>query len=192
MFRYTPMHSIMHSIVPGSGSGLVVWPVFKTAMEAPPAAPVGSIPTRSRHPRACPHRRRSHPPRVPAACPDPCGAPDRGDRAAVHLLDDPLPGQRVQVPTDRHIGDIQLPGQFVDPDSAASAHLIEDQGTPLLREQILILAQPGPVLRSGRTVPRHPAGTRSSCHVAPTGRFTGQIREIPCGRGPRSGMVVTA
>jgi hypothetical protein len=41
----------MHSIVPGSGSGLVVWPVFKTAMEAPPAAPVGSIPTRSRHPR---------------------------------------------------------------------------------------------------------------------------------------------
>jgi hypothetical protein len=33
----------------GSGSGLVAWPVFKTAMEAPPAAPVGSIPTRSRH-----------------------------------------------------------------------------------------------------------------------------------------------
>jgi hypothetical protein len=27
----------------------VVWPVFKTAMETPPAAPVGSIPTRSRH-----------------------------------------------------------------------------------------------------------------------------------------------
>jgi len=36
----------------GGGSGLVVWPVFKTAMEAPPAAPVGSIPTRSRHPRS--------------------------------------------------------------------------------------------------------------------------------------------
>jgi hypothetical protein len=34
----------------GGGSGLVVWPVFKTAMEAPSAAPVGSIPTRSRHP----------------------------------------------------------------------------------------------------------------------------------------------
>jgi hypothetical protein len=30
----------------------VVWPVFKTAMETPPAAPVGSIPTRSRHRRA--------------------------------------------------------------------------------------------------------------------------------------------
>ena len=29
----------------------MVWPVFKTAMEAPSAAPVGSIPTRSRHPR---------------------------------------------------------------------------------------------------------------------------------------------
>ena len=29
----------------------MVWPVFKTAMEAPPAAPVGSIPTRSRHRR---------------------------------------------------------------------------------------------------------------------------------------------
>ncbi len=28
----------------------MVWPVFKTAMEAPSAAPVGSIPTRSRHP----------------------------------------------------------------------------------------------------------------------------------------------
>jgi hypothetical protein len=33
----------------GSGSGLVVRPVFKTAMETPSAAPVGSIPTRSRH-----------------------------------------------------------------------------------------------------------------------------------------------
>jgi hypothetical protein len=30
----------------------VVWPVFKTAMETPPAAPVGSIPTRSRHARS--------------------------------------------------------------------------------------------------------------------------------------------
>jgi hypothetical protein len=38
----------------GSGSGLVAWPVFKTAMEAPSAAPVGSIPTRSRHPRSTP------------------------------------------------------------------------------------------------------------------------------------------
>jgi hypothetical protein len=27
----------------------VVWPVFKTATETPPVAPVGSIPTRSRH-----------------------------------------------------------------------------------------------------------------------------------------------
>jgi len=32
----------------------VVWPVFKTAMEAPSAAPVGSIPTRSRHPHSTP------------------------------------------------------------------------------------------------------------------------------------------
>jgi hypothetical protein len=40
----------LFNIVDGSGSGLVVWPVFKTAMEAPSAAPVGSIPTRSRHP----------------------------------------------------------------------------------------------------------------------------------------------
>ncbi len=39
----------MAYLTDGSGSGLVVWPVFKTAMEAPPAAPVGSIPTRSRH-----------------------------------------------------------------------------------------------------------------------------------------------
>ena len=33
----------------GSGSGLVARPVFKTATEAPSAAPVGPIPTRSRH-----------------------------------------------------------------------------------------------------------------------------------------------
>lgn len=33
----------------GGGSGLVAWPVFKTATETPLAAPVGSIPTRSRH-----------------------------------------------------------------------------------------------------------------------------------------------
>ena len=31
----------------------MVWPVFKTAMEAPSAAPVGSIPTRSRHLALC-------------------------------------------------------------------------------------------------------------------------------------------
>jgi hypothetical protein len=50
----SPSHlSPLTSYLPGdgSGSGLVVWPVFKTAMEAPPAAPVGSIPTRSRHSR---------------------------------------------------------------------------------------------------------------------------------------------
>ena len=33
----------------GSGSGLVAWPVFKTATETPPVSSVGSIPTRSRH-----------------------------------------------------------------------------------------------------------------------------------------------
>ena len=33
----------------GGGSGLVARPVFKTAMETPLAASVGSIPTRSRH-----------------------------------------------------------------------------------------------------------------------------------------------
>jgi hypothetical protein len=51
---FTSYLSLLTSYFPrdGSGSGLVVWPVFKTAMEAPSAAPVGSIPTRSRHPRA--------------------------------------------------------------------------------------------------------------------------------------------
>jgi hypothetical protein len=44
--HFSPLTSY---VTDGSGSGLVVWPVFKTAMEAPPAAPVGSIPTRSRH-----------------------------------------------------------------------------------------------------------------------------------------------
>lgn len=33
----------------GSGTGLVVRPIFKIATEVPRAAPVGSIPTRSRH-----------------------------------------------------------------------------------------------------------------------------------------------
>lgn len=47
-FLFT-VHSSLFTVGVGSGSGLVVWPVFKTAMEAPPAAPVGSIPTRSRH-----------------------------------------------------------------------------------------------------------------------------------------------
>ncbi len=44
--HFSPLTSYLRD---GGGSGLVVWPVFKTAMEAPPAAPVGSIPTRSRH-----------------------------------------------------------------------------------------------------------------------------------------------
>jgi hypothetical protein len=42
--------SMLHTGTWGSGSGLVAGPVFKTAMETPSAAPVGSIPTRSRHP----------------------------------------------------------------------------------------------------------------------------------------------
>jgi hypothetical protein len=52
LFRFTSDLSPLTSyfVEDGSGSGLVVWPVFKTAMEAPSAAPVGSIPTRSRHP----------------------------------------------------------------------------------------------------------------------------------------------
>ena len=48
--HFSPLTSYL--LEDGGGSGLVVWPVFKTAMEAPPAAPVGSIPTRSRHPRS--------------------------------------------------------------------------------------------------------------------------------------------
>ncbi len=60
---------------------------------------------------------------------------------AVDLLDEALTGQRVQVPADRHVGDVQLAGQLVDPDPAAPAHLVEDQRTALLREQVLILAQ---------------------------------------------------
>jgi hypothetical protein len=47
--NFSPLTSYLQE--DGGGSGLVVWPVFKTAMETPPAAPVGSIPTRSRHPR---------------------------------------------------------------------------------------------------------------------------------------------
>jgi hypothetical protein len=43
------LHPLPFTAKDGSGSGLVVRPVFKTAMEAPSAAPVGSIPTRSRH-----------------------------------------------------------------------------------------------------------------------------------------------
>jgi hypothetical protein len=43
------VHWLPVTVEGGSGSGLVAWPVFKTALEAPPAAPVGSIPTRSRH-----------------------------------------------------------------------------------------------------------------------------------------------
>ena len=45
------LDSSLFTVGSGSGSGLVVWPVFKTAMEAPSVAPVGSIPTRSRHSR---------------------------------------------------------------------------------------------------------------------------------------------
>ena len=47
-FPFT-VHCLPFTVHDGSGSGLVVRPVFKTAMEAPSAAPVGSIPTRSRH-----------------------------------------------------------------------------------------------------------------------------------------------
>jgi hypothetical protein len=43
------VHRSPFTVRDGGGTGLVVRPVFKTATEAPPAAPVGSIPTRSRH-----------------------------------------------------------------------------------------------------------------------------------------------
>ncbi|GAA2298340.1 hypothetical protein GCM10010431_16250 [Streptomyces kunmingensis] len=65
---------------------------------------------------------------------------DDRDGSAVHLLQDALPGQRVEVAADRHVGHAELPGQFVDPDAAAAADLVEDEGAALLCEEVLILA----------------------------------------------------
>ena len=65
---------------------------------------------------------------------------DHRHRAAVHLLHDALPGQRVEVAADRHVGDAELAGQLVDADAAAPPHLVEDQGAPLLREEVLVVA----------------------------------------------------
>jgi hypothetical protein len=81
--HYSPLTAYL---IDGSGSGLVVWPVFKTAMETPPVAPVGSIPTRSRHLPCVTfliisllvlagsvrelHAQAAPPPRRPAATPD--------------------------------------------------------------------------------------------------------------------------
>ncbi len=41
---------------------------------------------------------------------------DHRDRAAVHLLQHALPGQRVEVAADRHVRHAELAGQLVDPD----------------------------------------------------------------------------
>jgi hypothetical protein len=70
---------------------------------------------------------------------------DHRDRAAVHLLQHALAGERVEVTADRHVRHAELAGQLVDPDTAPAANLVEDQGSPLLREEVLILAH----VRSG-------------------------------------------
>ena len=79
---------------------------------------------------------------------------DHRHRAAVHLLHHALAGERVEVPAYGHVRDVELAGQLVDPDPAAPPDLVEDQGAPLLREQVLVVGHPWPVLPL--TSPRRP------------------------------------
>ncbi len=78
-------------------------------------------------------------------------------RAAVHLLQHALPGQRVQVAADRHVRHTELAGQLVDPDPAPAAHLVEDQGASLLREEVRILThvRSGPFAAPPSDTPTH-------------------------------------
>lgn len=105
---------------------------------------------------------------------------DHRDRAAVHLLQNALPGQRVEVAADRHVRHAEPAGQLVDPDPAPPPDLVEDQGAPLLGEQVLILAhvrsgpfaaQPSDTLPRVHGLGRHPPGHRCadvpSSHAGP-------------------------
>ncbi len=61
------------------------------------------------------------------------------DGAAVHLLQHPGAGQRVQVAADRHVRDVQPAGELVDPYAAAPPHLVQDQGPALFGQQVAVV-----------------------------------------------------
>ena len=88
---------------------------------------------------------------------------DHRHRAAVHLLQHALAGQRVQIAADRHVRHAELAGQLVDPHPAAPPDLVEDQGAPLLREEVLVVAH----ARSGPFACR----PTSPAHHLPHGTF---------------------
>ena len=51
--------------------------------------------------------------------------------AAVHLVDQPLAGERLEVAADRHVGHVERLEQVADPHPAALADPLEDGGLPL-------------------------------------------------------------
>jgi len=63
----------------------------------------------------------------------------------VHLLQHTLAGQSVEIAPHRHVRHAELPRQLVDAHPAAAPDLVQDQGAPLLREEVLILTH----VRSG-------------------------------------------
>jgi hypothetical protein len=64
------------------------------------------------------------------------GAPARRHGGpAVHLVDQPAPGQRVEVAPDGHVGDAELRHQVGDLRGAVLADPLQDPAPPLLGEQ---------------------------------------------------------
>ena len=58
----------------------------------------------------------------------------RQDRAAVHLLDQPGPGENLEIAADGHVGDAEPLGEVADPGTAGPPDVLQDQRLPVLGE----------------------------------------------------------
>ena len=82
---------------------------------------------------------------------------------AVHLLQQPLPRQLLEVPADGHVRDLEQAGQVADPHAAVPPDLVEDPGLTLAREHHAPpLDRYGSVRRSSAAGPTRHTGIATS------------------------------
>ncbi|GAA3879879.1 hypothetical protein GCM10023084_35990 [Streptomyces lacrimifluminis] len=114
----------------------------------------------------------------------------------MHLLEDALAGQRVEVTADRHVRHAELAGQLVDANAPAAPYLVQDQGAALLREEVLVVIHDrstsfrgsfgpvGPLAPTISDTSRTPAAnllrTRSDKDIPPANRPA----DVPYSHGP--------
>ena len=100
----------------------------------------------------------------------------RHHRAAVHLLDQPRPGQHLQVAADRHVRDAEALGKVAYPRAARAPDVLQDQRLPVLGEHLSAFQRRE---QAGRTTLRLRQSGRQ-CHMFISGESCSLTRISVC------------